>query len=872
MDGEEWTVVDKFSWENPRLDFMGAQWIWYPSERTLANTMILFRKEVVVAKKIRQARGWILGDSRYRLSVNGHRVQWGPAPADPRWPEADPVDLTRVLEDGTNVLGVAVLFYGSGDGTWPTGKPGLIFRLSIEYVDGTLDEVVSDSSWQCVVDRSHPPGQYRRWYLRALQEVVDLRQAAKGWDLPEYRRDNLAWSPAMTIGGSASTPSICTDYSDYSWDVQAPLDGTAAIHQRSIPMLNESIIPLQYVECRTVEWNRNPDDWFEFRTPGSYRVSPNKVAVGEGPWRIPEQGLLTQSMVLTFCLPQGMVGWPQVTVDAPEGTIVELIVAEAHDGVSQPWLDQGFYSWSRFICRGGVDTLEPFDYEGFRWLQIHVRGNVGEVMVSHVAIRQREYPWPRSFHVQCQEPALQRLWQADWNTLRNSAQETVVDGMARERQQYSGDCGHQLRILRLGTGDLELSGRFLNTFSQGMTEEGYFLDTWPAFDRLNRIALKQVGLAAWGPILDHGLGFMFDTWQYYWDTGDLSAIQPVYPRLERFAGYLAARQERQADGLIPVENLGLPVVWLDHNAYRTQVDKVCSFNLYVIAALREALAPLARAFGDEAQAGRWEVLAGTMEDAVVRTFWSKDHLAFVDNLPRLSKSQPPRFSDLTLSLALTYRLGPDTVWAPSLDLLETMPEAVGRSYPANSWWRYRALAQGGRMSAVLHDFRHIWAQLPSVLENQTIQENWHANPDSQDEWSHSPMAPLLALFTEIIGLRALAPGFSKLALAPQLGDIPDLKVTVYTPQGPCQFASRLNGKVQEIDITPPKPAVAYIEMSEEPLAGNERTDQSTEVERRIRMLLSPGTTNHFEMLATGAAHANLHPGLASVWSRSYRGE
>jgi alpha-L-rhamnosidase len=60
------------------LDLAPAKWIWYPSQRTLPNTFILFRKSVSISKAIESAKGWIVGDSRYLLSVNGKRVQWGP--------------------------------------------------------------------------------------------------------------------------------------------------------------------------------------------------------------------------------------------------------------------------------------------------------------------------------------------------------------------------------------------------------------------------------------------------------------------------------------------------------------------------------------------------------------------------------------------------------------------------------------------------------------------------------------------------------------------------------------------------------------------------------------------------------------------------
>ncbi|MDD6210403.1 MAG: alpha-L-rhamnosidase, partial [Bacteroidales bacterium] len=87
---------------NAPLDLAPAQWIWYPSERTLQNSFVLFRKEFELRDIPQKATGWILADSRYLLFVNGQRVQWGPAPSDPRWQEADPLDLKPYLREGKN--------------------------------------------------------------------------------------------------------------------------------------------------------------------------------------------------------------------------------------------------------------------------------------------------------------------------------------------------------------------------------------------------------------------------------------------------------------------------------------------------------------------------------------------------------------------------------------------------------------------------------------------------------------------------------------------------------------------------------------------------------------------------------------------------
>ena len=220
----------------PRLpDLDPARWIWYPSGRCLQNTFVLFRKALTLDAAPRRATGWICADSRYLLQVNGARVQWGPAPADPRWMEADPLDLTWRLRQGPNALGATVLYYGQGDGTWPCGKPGFLFWLEIEHADGRTEKIVSDPSWQAHLCRAWPAGHYKRWYLRALQEEFDARRYPRGWAGPDFR-PSADWLPAMPLAGSPNKPSVCTDYPEYLLEIAADPKLTE-LRPRAIPLM-----------------------------------------------------------------------------------------------------------------------------------------------------------------------------------------------------------------------------------------------------------------------------------------------------------------------------------------------------------------------------------------------------------------------------------------------------------------------------------------------------------------------------------------------------------------------------------------------------------------------------------------------------------
>jgi hypothetical protein len=178
-------------------------------------------------------------------------------------------------------------------------------------------------------------------------------------------------------------------------------------------------------------------------------------------------------------------------------------------------------------------------------------------------------------------------------------------------------------------------------------------------------------------------------------------------------------------------------------------------------------------------------------------------------------------------------------------LVECPPE-LGLSYPANACWRYWALARLGRVDVVLKDFRERWARMASVVQNNTIQEVWDARPDTADQWSHCAVAPIYVLFTDIAGIRPIAPGFARCQVRPQLGDLGHLDLTAYTVRGPIRLVAERVGDQHRVSLTlPPKctgelllPAAAATDL--QPRAGDHPLGL-----RRYR--LEAGTTHQFSL-------------------------
>jgi len=239
-----------------------------------------------------------------------------------------------------------------------------------------------------------------------------------------------------------------------------------------------------------------------------------------------------------------------------------------------------------------------------------------------------------------------------------------------------------------------------------------------------------------------------------------------------------------------VEGLGIPTVWMDHNAYQRQRHKQCAFNLYAAAMLQNALSAMCEAFGDQVRAQAARDFGRRLQTAAVRRFWSSERGLFINNLPWLEEEGAPRLCDRSLATAILFDQCPDGRMDASVRALAECPPEMGFSYPANAGWRLWALGKGGRPEIIVRELRERWATMESVALNNTLQEGWHATADTGDEWSHCPVAPLYVTTMSLAGVRPLLPGFKRCEIRPQPGPLELLELTVHTVRGPIEFSSR----------------------------------------------------------------------------------
>ena len=181
-----------------------ASWIGADPERphvldggALFRPAPFFRRECAVVKPVRQARVYATALGVYELHLNGKRV--GADVLAPGWTDYrqrvcyQTYDVTDLLVPGMNAIGVILAdgwYSGHVAHVGPSvyGKnPALYLQMRIEYVDGTLEMIVSDDRWKW----TYGPILYAD-LLRG--EVYDARLELPGWNGAGY--DDSSWYSA----------------------------------------------------------------------------------------------------------------------------------------------------------------------------------------------------------------------------------------------------------------------------------------------------------------------------------------------------------------------------------------------------------------------------------------------------------------------------------------------------------------------------------------------------------------------------------------------------------------------------------------------------------------------------------------------------
>ena len=789
-----------------------ANWIWHPETGNPDNFYLYARREFRLDEVPDETTVLVTASALYKLYVNGEYVGRGPNPSDPSRYYYDVYDLTGRLQDGVNVVAAIAYCYGpinQGVLNQNWGRGGFLLEMRAPGEDGRA-LVVTDDSWRVLQSPAWKQDMPINCNLYGdFKEEFDSRREPESW--MEACFDDSSWLAPRVLG-------------------RPPVEPWTMLVRREIPLLGgERVYPVNvYWESASVTYSWR-DDWEVYRewnlVPGSTHASRD----GQDCRVFKTHEDFSPSITLDFG--RDVTGCPEITISESAGGVVDVLYGE----------DLYLTRVDTWVLKGGRQVFQPFNRRTFRYLKLLFRETPDVIHIGEVSMLMDTYPVEHRGEFRCSDALLNRIWEVGRYTIRMSMLDHFVDCPWRERTLYGGDMYGENLIAHYAFGDPRLNAKCLRQMAHIQYESGAlppygpyrgcdgFYPAWSAF---------------WGlALLDH---FAF--------TGDGELLDELWPNLRRLLDWTIRESDNPA-GLIgrpssePRDAPGAAEMDAYERWAACPRDRYDAWDNFPFQPLLRRSAEVADATGKGAEAARYRAAGERMAEALVRNL--VDPQTGLASGSTAGPSQHPNqyYSALLLwaglagcgdGQALARRM-----FAPDVDPI---------AHPFHGLFLAGGLYRYGHGQRALDFMREYWG---SMLERGAT-TFWESDfsltwPDGQvlsrgvsycHGWS---AAPTYVLPAYVLGVRPLEPGFRRVLVEPELGDLDWAEGRVPTPHGPVCVNWSRGADIFRMEVALPAGCTAQVVL---PPVANARTTvrlngQEVQAESRLdRRVLDIGEGRH----------------------------
>lgn len=534
-----------------------------------------------------------------------------------------------------------------------------------------------------------------------------------------------------------------------------------------------------------IEWAESPDGpWTQGRLEpdGEHqrmldRIDPRRLCT-LGPDGVVDLRVDDETVALVFEFPRSITMLPVLEfADASAGVEVELIYSERLSPM--PGLRFPAVYRDRAILRAGPQTWDvALQYKSARCLEVIIRAPGGFAHLRRVAAVYRHYDYDETGRFESSEPRLNAIWEICRNTMEAGSQDFIMDGPWREQMLYIGDnIVHNQAAYHL-YGNLEIVRWQHQLYAQGQMPDGLFQPNQPCRTPPDQYRLLDQTIL-WPIQLEHH-------WQH---TADRAFIAGLLPNVVRLLDGFQSLFGKGADGDPRLRGL-TGWNWVDHPGLLDGREMrsiphdgiPTAINLLYVMALRSAARLLRECGGTDAeleQAGRFDRVGEGLAAALCEHHWDGERNIYADCV--VDGRPSPEVSLHVNLLAILAGLADAPV-----ELLARTWNQPGVLQLCGVFFRIHLLEvlhRLGQRDDVLREIREQWgafldAGLTTTAEFTPINGDWWSSVGHP--WG---AAPNVYLIRSIAGLAPLAPGWTRVAVNPFLGDLRKVRVTVPTPQG-----------------------------------------------------------------------------------------
>ncbi|WP_020597177.1 alpha-L-rhamnosidase C-terminal domain-containing protein [Spirosoma panaciterrae] len=717
-----------------------AHWIAVPGTSPNGYGVYHFRKTIQLTRKPGAFIVHVSGDNRYKLFVNGRLVSLGPSRSDVRHWSFETVDLAPYLVAGSNTLAAVVWNFG----------PMMSFaqhslRTGLIVQGNGPDEQIANtnSSWKCLQNGAYTAIQTNLYTFFQVGpgEHIQFSQYPWDWESATFRDANWTWAQEIKSGSM--------------WNLNIDFDNWT-LTPRPIPPME--LKPERLVKLRRAEGITVPAGFPEQAVP----------------LRIPAQSRVVLLLDQTYLT----TAYPMLRVSGGRAAQIELSYAEslfepAAKDRPAPTIKadrnaiDGKVFWGGndvFVADGGQQrSITTLWWRTYRYLQITIKTQREPLVINDLSGLFTAYPLAKASTANIPEsPELTNMLNIGWRTVRLCANETYMDCPYYEQLQYAGDVRIQALITLYNSTDDRLVRQAITQLRQSLSANGLTMSRYPS-----REPQYIPTFSLWW------ISMLHDYWRY---RGDKAFIQESLPVTRMILNYFTNYQH--PDGSLkrfpdwPFTDWTTSSDWQTWGSVApyTENGNSAPLDLQLLLAY-EVARDLEAQVGMSGFADLYAEQSRRLKHTIQRLYWDKSRALFTDT------PQKRHFSQHTNMLAvLTGVVKGDSarqlMERTLTDRTLVQPSIFYRYY------LHRAVAETGLGDQYLN-LLGLWRE-QMKLGLTTWAESHEPSRSDCHAWGSSPN---IEFYRIILGIDSDAPGFEKVRITPNLGNLHNVSGQMPHPKG-----------------------------------------------------------------------------------------
>ncbi|WP_240377771.1 alpha-L-rhamnosidase-related protein [Arachidicoccus soli] len=424
-----------------------------------------------------------------------------------------------------------------------------------------------------------------------------------------------------------------------------------------------------------------------------------------------------------------------------------------------------------------ADSCETLDR-----LSIHSNTKLDSVMKLSKAFRYVNIRWDKNLSLdsanmlyeysnvkqrgsfRCSDTLINKIWNVAAYTLHLNTREFFIDGIKRDRWIWSGDA-----------------------YQSYLMNYYLFFDS-PTVERtIFALRGKDPVTSHINTIMDYTFYWFLSIHDFYQYTGNKRIIEQLYPRMKTLMDFCLSRRDK--NGFME----GLPGDWIFIDwADGLSKKGAVSFEQLLFCRSLETMANCAKLLNDAVDAEMYSQLAATLKQKIFSVYWSPKYHALVHSA---IDGQPTdvvnKYANM-FALFFGYLSPQEKQDVKKYVLLNNKIPKI--TTPYMQFYELESLCDLGEQKYVLQQIKDYWGGMLK-LGATTFWEQYdptqkgaaiysmYARPFGKSLCHAWGASPIYLLGKYYLGIKPIAPGYSKYLIQPSLGGLKWMEGTVPTPKG-----------------------------------------------------------------------------------------